>query len=104
MSQLARLAIEHPEFETNKLCANYDALDENDLERIKYENYCILVYNTLLQAYRYENSWRRGSKHGCEVKELILIHRKWLENEYTGKEGMKEQPFSLWLLKVEKES
>jgi hypothetical protein len=102
MDQLAKLAIQYPEVETRRLREGFKELPEDDPERIRYENYCILVHNTLEEAYRFEKSWKWGKGHECDVQELITLHRTWLWNEDHNRENLHGSPFGQWILEKAK--
>ena len=113
MDQLAKLAIQYPELESPKLRGGYQTLVEDDPSRIRYENYCILVYNVALEAYNHEKRWNRckwwkgcnwwkwciwSKSHDCDVGEILELHKNWLRNEEHNKKHLHRSDFGKWVL------
>jgi hypothetical protein len=96
LTRLADLALQYPIVETERLRSYFHELQEDDLERIRYENYAVIVCNTLESIYDFEQRW--GKAHNGNAEELVRLHWQWFAKEEENRKTIHRSGFGDWIL------
>jgi hypothetical protein len=81
------ISVKYPYLESDAFCDNWDSVDKNSDEAMRYDNYCCLVFNLLERAWRHFNRDVSKVDRFIYVNEIIKLHQKWwkldMNNNYA---------------------
>lgn len=86
VQKIIEFSMTYPYLEDDEFCSKWPEIDDRD-QKLRYENYCCHVFNTL------EHAWSYAQGDTCRMKwiiypdELIVRHRKWWEGECDNHSG-----------------
>lgn len=77
VSRLVELTIAHPEFEVEEWSSKALAQSPATPDRVRYENYCIFVFNLIKRVWEYCKGDDAKIDEALAVEELIKLHKAW---------------------------
>ena len=85
------VSISYPRLEDDAFCAEWVKADKTDLEVMRYDNYCCLVFNLLETVWRYCGGNEEKIEDIVFAREMIFRHRWWWKSQPNNLGGYKLQ-------------
>ena len=81
LDSILKIAIQYPYLENSRFTSSWNDNKNSDDERfLRYENYCILVFNYLESFSKYYKYDKVKIENQLNIKEWVRIHRDYWEN------------------------
>lgn len=87
VTKMLDLTIAYPVLESEELCKKWPDSKIEEHDKIRYDSYCCLIFNTMERAWEHCNGGRQGLRTMLHVDELILRHQRWWVCESENRKG-----------------
>ena len=77
LDALNRIAMDFPYLESDRYAASWKADDKEDDQRLRYESYCVSVFNLLERYWSYYGGHRQSIEDAIGVGEWVRRHQAW---------------------------
>jgi len=86
---LLKISIQYPYLENPKFAESWESnYDENDDKYLRYDLYCILLFNYLARVAKYYNYDKRKIENYIAIKDWIRQHSKYWQNPTNSYENI----------------
>ena len=85
--KIIELAIQYPYLENDAYCGMWPDVDGSIDNRMRYDNYCCLVFNALESTWRHHNGDRAKIRDDFNIDEMVWRHRHWWQAENENRIG-----------------
>lgn len=86
VQKVIEFSMTYPYLEDDEFCDQWPNIEDRE-KRLRYDNYCCHVFNTLEHAWQYSQGDRMKMKWIIYPDELVVRHRKWWKGECDNDSG-----------------
>jgi len=77
IDKLLEISMQYPYLENDEYCNTWHQASPNDNKRMRYENYCCLVFNLIEDIWKIHKGNHEDINKVLHIKELAIRHSKW---------------------------
>lgn len=81
LSKIIQISIQYPELEDEVFIGKYPGDESNRKEYLRYESYCILIFNLLEQVVEFYKFQTEFIEKFVFVDEWVNLHKQWWQDE-----------------------
>ena len=89
VQKIIEFSMTYPYLEDDAFCDQWPHI-EDDEKRMRYDNYCCHVFNTLEHVWLHTDGDRAEMKRLIYPDEIIVRHRKWWQGDKENQSGYEE--------------